>query len=290
MSTPRPFDPTPGRPGPFSPAELDGADDPNPRDEGDVLRVARELEALAAAPTGRPSAEFADRVMRSIAAEPLPAPARAARAAVRHHAGRDLVGAFRDAFRVFFGHGFPVAVRAQALALVLVVVALAAGSGMATAGAVGWIRESRLVPMPGLLAPTPTPTATPTSAPPATPVSPDATGTPDGQPEPQGETGDGILGQTGPDGTSEPWGSGDSNGGSGFGPRDGTGESSTPSGVGDGGSQPTPTANGGSEAGGQATSNPTSTTDGASSPTATPREGSSSRATGSATPSWTPRP
>ncbi len=134
-------------PPPFTPAELDGLADAEPADLLALGRVARELEAAAARGGVRPSADFADRVMRSIATEPSPAPVRAAVAAARRRSFGGALAAFRDAVRVGLGAGFPVAVRAQALALVLVVTAVfATGSGMATVGAVRLLGGN---PMPG---------------------------------------------------------------------------------------------------------------------------------------------
>jgi len=151
-------------PRPFTPAELDGVDAALPDEVLALGRVARELEAAADRGSVRASADFSDRVMRSIAAEPSPAPVRAAGAAVRRRSLAAMLMAFRDALRVSFGAGFPVAVRAQALALVLVVTAVfATGSGMATVGAVRLISGNPLTGVPGETSPaaTPAPTETP---------------------------------------------------------------------------------------------------------------------------------
>jgi len=139
----------PGRPMPFTPAELDGADGLLPDDVRPDVRIARDLERIATRPALAPSAGFADRVMTAIAHEPGPAPVRAAGAAIRHRAAHALLAAIGDSFRVVVGHGFPVMIRAQALALVLLVAGLTAGTGMATAGAVGWLRDggAGLVPV-----------------------------------------------------------------------------------------------------------------------------------------------
>ncbi len=162
-------------PRPFTPSELDGADDAEPGDLLALGRVARELAGAAARGGVRPSADFADRVMRSIASEPSPAPVWAAGLAVRRHSAAAIVASFRDAVRVSFGAGFPMAVRAQALALVLVVTAVfATGSGMATVGAVRLLGGN---PLPGV------PDAT------SQPANPSPSETPDGSLDPAGVSG-----------------------------------------------------------------------------------------------------
>ena len=133
---------------PFGPGELDGVADLRPDDLAAETRIARELEGIAGETGPAFSAEFVDRVMASVDAEPVPAPVRAAGHALRHGAIAAFLASFADAWRVTTRSGFPVAVRAQALALVLVVVALAAGSGVATAGALGFIQGESAVPPP----------------------------------------------------------------------------------------------------------------------------------------------
>lgn len=166
-------------PRPFSPAELDGVDLASPDELVALSRIARELEAAAERGGVRPSADFANRVMRSIAAEPSPAPVRAASEAVRRRSASAVLGAIRDAVRVAFGAGFPIAVRAQALALVLAVtVVVATGSSVVTVGAVRLLGGN---PMPGF------PDST------SQPVTPIAPATPHGSIDPSG-----------PDGSPEP--------------------------------------------------------------------------------------
>ena len=118
----------------FSPSELDDVSGIRSDDLAAEVRVARELDTIAARTTVVPSAAFADRVMEAIAAEPSPAPVRSAGTALRHGAIGALLASIRDAWRVTTRPGFPMAVRAQAMALVLVVVVLGAGSAAATAG------------------------------------------------------------------------------------------------------------------------------------------------------------
>ena len=133
---------------PFGPGELDGVEDVRPDDLAAEARVARELEGIGGRTGAAFSADFVDRVMASVEAEPVPAPARAAGHALRHGAIGAFLASFADAWRVTTRSGFPVAVRAQALALVLVVVGLAAGSGVATAGALGFMQGEAGVPSP----------------------------------------------------------------------------------------------------------------------------------------------
>ena len=184
-------------PGPFTPAELDGIEDVAHDELAADRLVARKLEALADRGTVRPSADFADRVMASIAGQPGPAPVRAAGAAVRRGSLAALLASFRDAWRVTFGTGFPVAARAQALALVLVVGGLVATSGAVTAGALGAFTAHGPAPEPSqaVASPLVTPTATspavfePTNGtePPTGSIAPDATGTPEASDPPSGE-------------------------------------------------------------------------------------------------------
>jgi hypothetical protein len=167
-------------PGPFSPAELLGVPDVAPDELVADRQVARRLEAAAESATVRPSPDFADRVMAAIAAEPAPAPVRAAGAALRRGSLAAFLAAFRDAWRVSFGSGFPVAARAQALVLVLVAGGVLAGSGVVTAGALGAFNRHGSEPAPTTPA-TAAPTAT--SEPTATPEPPESAG-PSGTIEP----------------------------------------------------------------------------------------------------------
>ena len=141
--------PTTG-PGPFRPDELDGVPDIGVDELAAEARLARDLEAVAQRSSAAPPAGFADRVMASIAAEPMPAPARAAGSAVRHGALAGLLLAIRDSFRVTFSGGFPAAARAQALALALVVTALEAArhSARQRRSAPGTPRSRRLPARP----------------------------------------------------------------------------------------------------------------------------------------------
>jgi hypothetical protein len=241
----------------FRPAELDDAEGLLASDGPVDLGLVRELERLAATTAARPSAGFSDRVMTAIAAEPAPAPVRAAGAAIRRHAGRDLLAAIRDAFRVTLGRSFPVAVRVQAFALVLLVVALSAGSGIATAGAIGWLRDSRVI-------------ATPTdTTPPASPLlrsdSPQGPTGPDGSPDSSAshEPGDSTA-------SPEPGDSADASGDPGKSVMpgdDGSGlPTSTPESHDDGGVTPSPSET----AGATVTPSPSETPR----PTGTPQEGS----------------
>ena len=106
----------PGRkPRPFGPDELDGVAGLRPDELAAEARLARDLEGIAARGRRAPSSDFTDRVMAAVAAEPVPAPVIAAGSALRHGAALGFLASLRDSFRVAFGGGFPVAVRAQAL-------------------------------------------------------------------------------------------------------------------------------------------------------------------------------
>jgi hypothetical protein len=160
-------------PRPFGPDELDGVTGIRPDELAAEARIARDLEGVSARGGMRPSADFTDRVMGAVAVEPLPAPVIAAGSALRHGAALGFLASIRDSFRVAFGRGFPVAVRAQALALVLVVSGVVAGSGLATAGAVGLLDDrGSPSPAPSVAAPSPSELSSPTPAPMS---SPDAT-------------------------------------------------------------------------------------------------------------------
>ncbi len=155
------------RPRPFGPDELDGVPGIRPEELAAETRLARDIEAVAARGGVAPSTGFADRVMGAIATEPVPAPMIAAGSALRHRQVGGFLLSLRDSFRVAFGGGFPVAVRAQAFALVLLVAAVAGGSGVAGAGALGAFDDhSSPSPAPTQPGPTPAPeSATPEPSP-----------------------------------------------------------------------------------------------------------------------------
>lgn len=158
-------------PAPFSATELDGSSGVAPEDLAGASRVARDLELLAGRTPTVTSPDFTDRVMGAIAMEPAPAPARVATRALRRGAIGALVLSLRDAWRVSFGSGFPMAARAQAFALVMVFAVLATGSGMATAGALGLLGDANQRPVPSGEPspepgrPSPEPTADPSRSP-----------------------------------------------------------------------------------------------------------------------------
>lgn len=150
--------------------------------------MARELESVAEQSHVAPPAGFTDRVMASIAGEPLPQPARAFGTAV---AGRRLGAALAsigDAWRVVVGGRAPIAVRAQALALVLVVtVGSLAVAGGAAVGAID-LFDATQAPHPS---PTePQPSSTPERPSPSSSPSPSVTTPPPAEPTPTSEGGD----------------------------------------------------------------------------------------------------
>lgn len=153
-------------PNPFASAELGGMDLPADEIAADA-RIARELEGVADRGTVKPSADFADRVMASIANEPTPAPAVAAGSAVKRLSLVALVASVRDAVRITFGHGFPAAARAQALAVVLVALVAVGGVTAGAAGALGAFNTDDHSPAPTTL---PTPLVTTSPSPSAEPT------------------------------------------------------------------------------------------------------------------------
>ncbi len=158
----------PTRPDRFRPGELAGGTSAG--DDARILATARELEWLAAADDVGPSAGFADRVMAAVAAEPTPRPVAAAATAARRGAPLGVLAAFRDAWRVAWTGGRPLAVRAPAMALVVVVMAATLGTGALGVGAVAGLlgapsqspEPTPLVsPSPPLVSPSPSPSPSP---------------------------------------------------------------------------------------------------------------------------------
>jgi hypothetical protein len=158
---------------PFGPDDLSVSDtDVSSPEAARALAMGRELEALAAADRGEPGSGFVDRVMAAVEAEPVPQPAVAAGRALRAGRAGMLLGGLRDAWRVAFSGGRPLAVRAQALALVLLVaVGLTSLGGVAAVGAAGALGLiDRPAPQPSVapsppLAPTPSPSVEPSISP-----------------------------------------------------------------------------------------------------------------------------
>jgi hypothetical protein len=171
-----------GQPRPFGPSELDGVSGLPPDELAADTRLARELEASAARVSVRPSPDFTDRVMAAVAKEPVAAPARAARIALRRGAFGAFLASLRDAWRVTVSPAFPIAMRAQAMALVLVVVGLTAGSGVVAAGALGLLDGDRPTPRPSQPVETPAPSAPTTEAPSERPASLEPTSSPEPSP------------------------------------------------------------------------------------------------------------
>jgi hypothetical protein len=133
----------------FDPSELRDGD---PAANGDaaaaeLLVVARELEAFARSESVAPSMDFEDRVMAALADEPPPRPVAAGGIL-------GLVGVVRDAWRLTWSGGRPLAVRAQALAFVLL-----------AAVALGSVGSLAAVGVGGLLSSDPTPSVTPVPSP-----------------------------------------------------------------------------------------------------------------------------
>lgn len=227
----------------FGPGELP-ADGVRPDELDAEIRLGRELEGIAGLGAVRPSADFADRVMAVIDAEPVPAPVIAAGSALRGGSAAAFLASIRDAFRVTFGSGFPAAARMQALALVLVVVLAAGGTGIVAARAVGLFDQHAPTPTliprptpspaPPRLSPSPSPSLLPTPS-----TTPDATDSAEPSETPEA---------TGPD----PTGTDDHGGGSGSGSGSGDG-----SGSGSGDGSGSGSSGSGSSGGGTRTAQPT---------------------------------
>ena len=157
-----------GPSGRFDPSELHlpGEPDASAAELAGALPAARELEALVAGATVRPTDGFEDRVMAAIAREPVPRLAVRPGSAVRGGIAASFLMTLRDAWGVATTGGRPIAVRAQALALVLLIVVATtalAGVGAATVG--GLLDRGRSPAQSVAPAPTvePTPTGPTTS-------------------------------------------------------------------------------------------------------------------------------
>jgi len=158
----------------FDPAELDDDDGRRPTDAeaAGLLATARDLEAFARSETSMPTTDFEDRVMAAIANEPPP------RAVAVGGGVAGLLLAVRDAWRITWSSGRPLAVRAQAFALVLVA-ALAVGS----VGSLATVGVARLLSPDASPAPTIAPLPSP-SVPPSTRPSPSLAPSPSVTPSP----------------------------------------------------------------------------------------------------------
>ncbi len=174
-----------------------------------AMFAGHELEKVASDRVVRPSDHFVGDVWAAIEEEPLPAPATAARHALRQRRARPFLATLGDAWRVASGSGRPAAARTRAFALLLAAaLVLATIGGAAAAGA-----ARVLVPPPA-----PTPAVVPT--PPVTPPdnvepSPSEIESPEPSESPgESETPEPSAGETSGSGQS---GSGDGSGNSGSG-------------------------------------------------------------------------
>jgi uncharacterized membrane protein YgcG len=188
----------------FEASELDGDD----AELAGLLRTARDLESFAASEHAAPSADFEDRVMAAIAAEPAP----------RAVMAGGFIATVRNAWRLAWSGGRPMAVRAQAFALLLIV-AVAFGS----VGSLAVVGAARLLTPPVSPPPTVLPTPSPSpSVPPSPSPSPSVVPSPSVSPSPSPTP-------SATD-TEEPSGTDDHGGGSGS----GSGDDSSGSGSGSG--------------------------------------------------------
>jgi hypothetical protein len=161
----------------FDPAELQqpGMTSAELAALADLLDIARRLEDAVVAPTPAVSFGFEDRVMTAVATEAPPVPLG------RGWSVAGIVATLRDAWRITWGTGRPLAVRAQALALVLLA-AIAVGS----VGTLAVVGAARLFAgPPPAVDPAPVPSTGPSpSAPPSVPPSPGPSAGPTLSPSP----------------------------------------------------------------------------------------------------------
>lgn len=234
----------------FDPSELQDGDTAA-RDAAaiELLDVARHLEAFSRSESVTPSVDFEDRVMAAIALEPPPR-------AVGGGGVAGLVAAVRDAWRITWSGGRPIAVRAQALALVLLA-ALAVGS----VGAVAAVGVGRfLAPDQSTVTPAPLPTPHPSMLPSLGPqASPSPSPTPSASPTPTVDTTETAEPTRAARPTSDSSGPGSGSGGDSSGP--GSGSSDDSSGPGSGSSDDSSGSGSDSGSGSSETQEPTHTPD-----------------------------
>ncbi len=160
-----------GPSGRFDPSELrlPGEPDPSAAEQADALLAARELEALVAGATVRPTDGFEDRVMAAIATEPVPRLAVRPGSAVRGGIVASFLMTLRDAWGVATAGGRPIAVRAQALALILLVIVATTALAGVGAATVGSLLDRGRSPAPSVA---PAPTVEPMPTGPSTSIGP----------------------------------------------------------------------------------------------------------------------
>ena len=157
-----------------------------PADAERMRSAAAELERFARATDVGPRAGRAASIMAALAVEPTPAPLTALTAATRHgHLGA-MLAAMRDAWRVTWSGGRPVAIRlSAAMAVLVLVVTTASVGGLAAVGAWTALQPTQTAP-----APPPSNDQAPVVVPPVqpspSPVAPSVTAapTPSGSPPP----------------------------------------------------------------------------------------------------------
>ena len=158
----------------FDPSELQDGDSAETDASAAELLVAHDLENFARSESVTPSVDFEDRVMAAIALEPPPR-------AVGGGGVAGLVEAVRNAWRLTWSGGRPLAVRAQALVLVLLAAVALGSLGAVAAVSVGRILAPNPPPVAPALLPTPSPSMRPSPSP---AVSPSPSSTPTASPTP----------------------------------------------------------------------------------------------------------
>lgn len=158
-----------------------------PADAERMRSAAAELERFARATDVAPRAGLATSIMMTLAVEPAPAPLTAlSEAARRRHLGA-MLAALRDAWRVTWSGGRPVAIRlSAAMAVLVLVVTTASVGGLATVGAWTALQPAPTIPAPSVdQVPVLVPPVQPSTLA-ASPVAPSVTAvpTPSGSPPP----------------------------------------------------------------------------------------------------------
>jgi hypothetical protein len=146
--------------------------------------AAAELERFARATDAAPRAGLAASIMATLAFEPTPAPLTALSEATRRRRLGGMLAALRDAWRVTWSGGRPVAIRLSAAMAVLVLVVMTASVGGLTAvGAWTVLQPAPTIPAPSV---DQVPVVVPPVQPSASPVTPMVTPapTPSGSPAP----------------------------------------------------------------------------------------------------------
>ena len=128
-----------------------GTDPVAPADAERMRSAAAELERFARATDVAPRAGLAGSIMSMVAVEPTPAPLTALSEATRRRRLGAMLAALRDAWRVTWSGGRPVAIRLSAAMAVLVLVVMTASvGGLAAVGAWTVLQPAPTIPAPSV--------------------------------------------------------------------------------------------------------------------------------------------